>query len=192
MATFRITQRNTIVRQRSGEKRPVNSDSHFASESELITLTSDWPSRRLVEIWNKLAGVTPVLRFTSRRRAAIRIWREINTQHAPQKAIRQLPQNDAPPAQQTKGEHILALLIRPSGANLAEIIAATGWQPHSVRGFISAQIGKRMGYVVQSFEKGGMRVYRIPPNAAHPAKTGPKPRHRAIARKQIVSSRDLT
>ena len=44
---------------------------------------------------------------------------------------------------------------------LVDSIAATGWQAHSVRGFISAQIGKRMGLVVRSFKRDGMRVYQI-------------------------------
>ena len=39
----------------------------------------------------------------------------------------------------------------------------TGWQPHSVRGFISAQIGKRMGFKIQSFKRDGERIYRIRP-----------------------------
>ena len=37
----------------------------------------------------------------------------------------------------------------------------TGWQSHSVRGFISAQLGKRMGFKIQSFKRDGERIYRI-------------------------------
>lgn len=37
----------------------------------------------------------------------------------------------------------------------------TGWQSHSVRGFISAQLGKRMGFQIQSFKRDGERIYRI-------------------------------
>jgi len=58
---------------------------------------------------------------------------------------------------------VVALLQQPSGATLQEIMAATGWQPHSVRGFISAQLSKRLGFRVKSFEREGARVYQIRP-----------------------------
>ncbi|PYT10285.1 MAG: hypothetical protein DMG59_29150 [Acidobacteria bacterium] len=44
---------------------------------------------------------------------------------------------------------------------LVDSITATEWQPHSVRGFISAQLSKRMGLLVKSFTREGQRVYRI-------------------------------
>jgi len=44
---------------------------------------------------------------------------------------------------------------------LVDSITATGWQAHSVRGFISAQLSKRMGLRVKSFTREGQRVYRI-------------------------------
>jgi Protein of unknown function (DUF3489) len=42
-------------------------------------------------------------------------------------------------------------------------MALTGWQPHSVRGFITAHVRQKMNYRVQSFRRGGERVYRIRP-----------------------------
>jgi hypothetical protein len=177
MTTFEVTQKNTIARAQPSRKRNANSACRFASESELIALTTNWPSRRLVEIWNGLPGVTPVGRFTSRRIAARRIWREIISQDFPQTDV---------PAPPTKGQRILALLVRPSGATLAEIMATTGWQPHSVRGFISAQIRKRMGYNVQSFGRNGVRVYRIllcpRPRKWAPNRPGPMLKNRSAAR----------
>lgn len=44
-----------------------------------------------------------------------------------------------------KGATILGLLHRKDGATLGDLIKATGWQPHSVRGFLSAHIGKKLG-----------------------------------------------
>jgi hypothetical protein len=57
----------------------------------------------------------------------------------------------------------VALLRQPSGATLTAIMRATQWQAHSVRGFISGQLGKRMGLPVKSFRRDGDRVYRIRP-----------------------------
>jgi hypothetical protein len=61
----------------------------------------------------------------------------------------------------TKTEKILSLLRQPSGATLAALMAATQWQAHSLRGFISGQLGKRMGLRVKSFRRDGDRVYRL-------------------------------
>ena len=62
----------------------------------------------------------------------------------------------------SKTAKIMTLLERPKGATLDEIKNATGWQAHSVRGFISAVLGKRMGLEVQSARReDGARVYSI-------------------------------
>jgi hypothetical protein len=45
----------------------------------------------------------------------------------------------------TKKAQVLALLRRTQGATLAELVEATGWQAHSVRGFLSGAVGKKMG-----------------------------------------------
>ncbi len=57
---------------------------------------------------------------------------------------------------------ILEMLKRPEGATLKDIISATAWQAHSVRGFISGGLGKKMGITVESFKsETGERAYRI-------------------------------
>ena len=62
----------------------------------------------------------------------------------------------------SKKARILALLRRPSGASLAQLQKATGWQAHSVRGFLSGSIKKQMGLLVQSNKLAdGTRAYRI-------------------------------
>jgi len=56
----------------------------------------------------------------------------------------------------------LDLLQRLSGATLEEIMNATGWQPHSVRGFISGTLGKKMGLTITSSKRDdGQRIYSV-------------------------------
>jgi hypothetical protein len=52
-------------------------------------------------------------------------------------------------------------LKQPAGGTLKAITVATGWQAHSVRGFISWHLVKKLGYRVKSFRRDGERVYAI-------------------------------
>ena len=62
----------------------------------------------------------------------------------------------------SKAAKILELLKRPGGATSKELMKATGWQPHSVRGFLSGTIGKKMGLTVTSTKsEDGERTYSI-------------------------------
>ena len=61
----------------------------------------------------------------------------------------------------SKTEAVLELLRRKNGASLKEIMKATGWLAHSVRGFLSGTVGKKMGLEVISMAEDGERTYRI-------------------------------
>ena len=62
----------------------------------------------------------------------------------------------------SKTATILGLLKRSGGATLKEIMKLTQWQAHSVRGFLSGTVGKKMGTPVESSKRGdGERAYRI-------------------------------
>jgi hypothetical protein len=62
----------------------------------------------------------------------------------------------------TKTAKILALLGRPDGASLQELTKATGWQAHSVRGFLSGTLNKKMGLRIHSDRRDdGQRAYRV-------------------------------
>jgi len=57
---------------------------------------------------------------------------------------------------------VLEILRRKEGATIAEIAKATGWQNHTIRGFISGTISKKMGLtVLSSKNESGERIYRI-------------------------------
>ena len=62
----------------------------------------------------------------------------------------------------SKKAEILDLIQRKGGATLGQIMKATGWQAHSVRGCISGALGKKMGLTVASERRAdGERVYSI-------------------------------
>ena len=62
----------------------------------------------------------------------------------------------------SKTATVVALLERKGGATLAEVMKTTGWQAHSVRGFISGTLGKKMGRTVESTKReDGERVYQL-------------------------------
>ena len=51
--------------------------------------------------------------------------------------------------------------MRAKGATIPEVVAATGWQPHTVRGVFAGALKKRLGLVVTSEKVDGRgRVYR--------------------------------
>ncbi|HYW48246.1 MAG TPA: tyrosine-type recombinase/integrase [Bryobacteraceae bacterium] len=62
----------------------------------------------------------------------------------------------------TKTAKVLDLLKRPGGATAKELMKATGWQPHSVRGFLSGTVGKKLGLTVNSTKgEDGDRSYSV-------------------------------
>lgn len=66
------------------------------------------------------------------------------------------------PTRAPKRDVVLKLLSRPDGSTINEIMAATDWQAHSVRGFLSGTVKKQLGIDVTSERvEGEPRRYRI-------------------------------
>ncbi|QRI64531.1 DUF3489 domain-containing protein [Shinella sp. PSBB067] len=64
----------------------------------------------------------------------------------------------------TKQATLIAMLRAPEGATIAEIVAVTGWQPHTVRGAMAGALKKKLDLEVTSDKiEGRGRVYRLPP-----------------------------
>ena len=65
-------------------------------------------------------------------------------------------------ARTTKLEQCLELLTAPDGATIDELQAATGWQAHSVRGFLAGTVKKKLGLILDSKKaEGDVRRYRV-------------------------------
>ena len=65
-------------------------------------------------------------------------------------------------ARVTKHDRILTLLSRREGASIPEMMETSGWQQHSVRGFLAGTVKKKLGFTLTSSKTGGeLRRYRI-------------------------------
>ena len=73
------------------------------------------------------------------------------------------PEKKAAPAPHgSKTAKVLDLLKRPGGVTLKELMKATGWQAHSVRGFLSGTVSKKLGLTVTSSKaEDGERTYSV-------------------------------
>lgn len=61
----------------------------------------------------------------------------------------------------SKQAQVITLLSNPQGVKLPELMQATGWQAHSVRGFLSGTIKKKLNLNLISQKRDGAQIYRI-------------------------------
>jgi Protein of unknown function (DUF3489) len=186
MSTFTIDSENNIAAHAEVPAGSENLQS-FASEKELAKLAGEWPGSRLVEVWNSFAGVAPftdlkpVKKFTNRKGAIARIWAAVQRlspdagepaadvapakgkpTKSPSKASRRArTQKGADESRSNKKAEVIAMMKRAKGVTLAEIMETTGWQKHTVRGFVSL-LGSKGGQKIESSKNSaGERTYRI-------------------------------
>jgi hypothetical protein len=189
MATFTIDSENNIAAHATVPTNTENLQP-FTSEKELAKLAAEWPGSRLVDIWNSFAGVAPftelkpVKKFTDRKAAVARIWGAVQrlspdvaqpandaapvkekTKKAPASPLRRVRAQKAAKGagdeRNNKKAEVIALMKRARGATLAEIVEATGWQKHTVRGFVSI-LGSKGGEKIESSKNAaGERTYRV-------------------------------
>ena len=186
MATFTIDSENNIVAHTDLPAGDDESQS-FSTAKQLGKLTAAWPASRLVDTWNSFAGVAPfddlkpVKKFTDRKAAVARIFKAVErlspdvalpatpvatertrSKKSPAKTPRRArAQNGATESRTNKKAEVIAMMKRAKGVTLAEIMEATGWQKHTVRGFVSI-LGSKGGEKVESSKTAaGERTYRI-------------------------------
>ena len=146
---------------------PATPVATFSSHEELKAVASDWPMRFLVEVWNRLPGQRPLTRFENRRIAFDRLWRKIQkldrNPHCMNGVTPSSSQNAGEPRAVaiSKAESVISLLQAPGGVTLTALMEATGWQAHTVRGFLSRKISKERGLRLQSLRRDGQRVYAL-------------------------------
>jgi hypothetical protein len=185
MSTFTIEADNNIT-ELAGLPADADQSQSFSNAKELAKLTAEWPVTRLVETWNSFAGAAPfddlkpVKKFTSRKAAVARIWHAVlrlspdgapqaetvaparrKAKKSPTKAIRDRARKGATEACSNKKAEVIAMMKRAKGTTLAEIVETTGWQKHTVRGFVSL-LGIKGGLKIESAKSNsGERTYRI-------------------------------
>ena len=71
------------------------------------------------------------------------------------------PSNQAEPRSNTKQSRAIAMLRSAKGASITALMEATGWQQHSVRGFLAGVVRKRLRLVLESSKTDGSRIYRV-------------------------------
>src|SRR5450756_1063583 len=128
---YTIDERNYIAIHAEGAE-PAEGVSQFRSQAELGALGANWPSSRLLDIWNRLPNATPVKKFTNRQTAMRRIWNALQppkaAQEVPKRKVTRTKTKKKPILSKhpgSKSEAVIELLRQAGGATLQALMAAT-------------------------------------------------------------------
>jgi hypothetical protein len=146
MRTYAITADHLIV----GSEAPTPpSDTGIVVTSVDELRATQLSNKRLLAWWNGIPGCDRLTRIGNRNTMIDRLW----------SALEALP--DPRPPRPSKQAAVIAMLRRPEGATVDEVRAATGWQPHTVRGLFSGALRKKLGLPVIAAQEDRGWVYRI-------------------------------
>ena len=73
---------------------------------------------------------------------------EFSAKLSPSKSVSNRRKKGAAGSSGTKSARVITLLSRPDGATIAELMKMTGWQAHSIRGFLSGSLKKQKGLLI--------------------------------------------
>ena len=174
MKVFYLEDDNRIRPAFEGTTPHARPSGRFSSKEELARVTVKLPMSQLLDVWNKLPGVQPLCRFRSRSEALQRIWAAVESlpvrRCAPRTPVTAHGTNAGqsagigarPRPAQGKTAKILTLLMSERGASIEEIMGLTGWQKHSVRGFLTGVVKRQLGLnLVSAKNARGVRLYRV-------------------------------
>ena len=115
--------------------------------------------KQLLALWNALPGVEKRKKVGDRAALIDQLWPAIEALPDPES------QSNA--RRPSKQDGVIAMLRRAEGATVDEVVSATGWQRHTVRGVFSGTLKKKLGLKLASAKEERGRVYRIaePPSA---------------------------
>jgi hypothetical protein len=117
-------------------------------------------SKRKTAPRKKVAGTKHAGRTTAGKTAASKLTKRSKASHHPDGSSEQ------PGRAESKQARVIAMLRAPTGATISTMMQATGWQQHSVRGFLAGVVRKKLGLNLMSATGEHGRVYRIEDRAA--------------------------
>ncbi len=144
----------------SGEEGKTEETESVTSFEEWNQMAGGWPLKRLVAHVERSAGRHTGPEVHQPGDCAAPDLAGVCMLRSKRYARKAKEQSRLPFREGSKAAQVYALLCRPEGATARQIGEVTGWQRHSVRGFLSASLRKQ-GRKVRSFTRAGERVYRL-------------------------------
>src|SRR5467141_692712 len=127
------------------------------SEGEIVVASNEelhaarLSGKRLLALWNALPDVEKRRKVGDRGALIDQLW----------SAIEALPEPQPDAKRPSKQDEVIAMLRRPEGATVDEVVSATGWERHTVRGVFSGTLKKKLGLTLASAKERRGRLYRI-------------------------------
>src|ERR1700687_3609467 len=127
------------------------------SEGEIVVASNEelhaarLSGKRLLALWNALPDVEKRRKVGDRGALIDQLW----------SAIEVVPEAQPDAKRASRQDEVIAMLRRPEGATVDEVVSAIGWQRHTVRGVFSGTLKKKLGLTLASAKEERGRVYRI-------------------------------